>query len=79
MDKILIIDDDQQLGLSFAKILFQEGYAAEKAKGNLVTVPAQGNWHFDLEIGALAADEAQAVEAQIEGILAGEKEPEGEE
>lgn len=26
MNEILIIDDDQQLGLSFAKILSQEGY-----------------------------------------------------
>jgi len=31
MNTILIIDDDQQLGLSFAKILKQDGYRAETA------------------------------------------------
>lgn len=31
MNRILIIDDDQQLGLSFAKILSQEGYKTENA------------------------------------------------
>ncbi|SHO48301.1 sigma-54-dependent transcriptional regulator [Desulfopila aestuarii] len=31
MNTILIIDDDQQLGLSFAKILRQDGYRAETA------------------------------------------------
>jgi len=31
MHQILIIDDDQQLGLSFAKILSQEGYATANA------------------------------------------------
>ena len=31
MNRILIIDDDQQLGLSFAKILSQEGYKTANA------------------------------------------------
>ncbi len=31
MNQILIIDDDQQLGLSFAKILSQEGYKTANA------------------------------------------------
>jgi hypothetical protein len=62
--------DQDALGLCLPATAEPEGYTAEKAKGNLVIVPGQGNWHFDLEVGALSAEEAAAVEAQIEQILA---------
>jgi hypothetical protein len=62
--------DQDALGLVLPATAEPEGYAAEKRKGNLVPVPAQGNWHFDLEMGALIADEAREVEAKIEAILA---------
>jgi hypothetical protein len=62
--------DQDALGLVLPATAEPEGYTAEKAKGNIVTVPAQGNWHFDLEIGALDAGEAQEVERKIETVLA---------
>jgi hypothetical protein len=58
------------MGLCLPATAEPEGYTAEKAKGNLVIVPGQGNWHFDLEVGALDAAGAAQVEAQIEQILA---------
>jgi hypothetical protein len=58
------------MGLCLPATAEPEGYSAEKAKGNIVIVPGQGNWHFDLEVGALDADRAAAVEAQIEALLA---------
>jgi hypothetical protein len=47
-----------------------EGYSAEKAKGNIKTIPAQGTWHFDLEIGTLTAEQAAEVETAIGQLLA---------
>lgn len=41
-------------------------------------VPGQGHWHFDLEIGALDAEQAALVEAQIEQILADTDDDEGD-
>jgi hypothetical protein len=72
--------DQDALGLVLPSTSEPEGYTAEKAKGNVVTVPGGGHWHFDLEIGALGTDEAAEVEGKIEQILAAaaEKEPEAE-
>jgi hypothetical protein len=67
--------DQDALGLCLPATAEPEGYAAEKAKGNLVIVPGQANWHFDLEVGALDAEQAAQVEGQIEQILAAAEPP----
>jgi len=61
--------DQDAIGLCLPATAEPEGYTAEKKKGNIVVVPGQGNWHFDLEVGALDAERAAQVEAQIEQIL----------
>jgi hypothetical protein len=70
--------DQDALGLVLPATAEPEGYTAEKAKGNMVTVPGGGHWHFDIEIGALGADEAAETEGVIEQILAGAAEEETE-
>jgi hypothetical protein len=45
-----------------------EGYLAEKAKGNLMILPAGEKFHARVRAGALSAREAQQVEAKIEKI-----------
>jgi hypothetical protein len=45
-----------------------EGYTAEKAKGNLKTVPAQGAWQCALRMGVLSAEEAIKVESKVKQI-----------
>ena len=46
-----------------------EGYSAEKAQGNLVTLSAGGSVHFELEAGWLSPDETRALERRIEAVL----------
>jgi hypothetical protein len=65
--------DQDALGMVLPATAEPEGYSAEKAKGNLKVIPGQGSFHFDLEIGTLAPEQAQAVEAKIEEILSHEK------
>jgi hypothetical protein len=63
--------DQDALGLVLPATAEPEGYTAEKAKGNIKVIPGGGTFHVDLEIGTLTPDEAKAVAAQIEQILAG--------
>ncbi len=50
MNQILIIDDDQQLGLSFAKILAQEGYKTANAFTGLDGIEAVKNNRPDVVV-----------------------------
>lgn len=49
------------LGLYLPATAEADGYTAEKAKGNIVVVPAGGEWHCALRFGALQAGEAEAL------------------
>ena len=62
--------DQDCFGLLLPATAEPEGYTAEKAKGNIKTLPPGGEFHFDLEVGALSPSEATAMEAKINGILA---------
>jgi hypothetical protein len=48
-----------------------DGYLAEKAKGTVKVLPPHGEFHCDVEIGALTPAEAQQVEEKIKHIVAG--------
>ena len=50
-----------------------EGYAAEKAKGNVGTLAAGATVRFGFEAGLLTPAEVKAEEAVIAGILAAGK------
>ena len=60
--------DQDALGMLLPATAEPEGYSAEKAKGNIKTLPAGGIWHCTYEMGALSAAEAQALEQKIEAI-----------
>jgi hypothetical protein len=45
-----------------------EGYLTEKAKGNLKILPPKGQYHCQMIIGALQAEEAKKVEQKIKQI-----------
>jgi hypothetical protein len=62
--------DQDALGMILPATAEPEGYTAEKAKGNIKVIPAQGSWHFDLEMGVLSPERARQVEARIAQILA---------
>ena len=47
-----------------------EGYLAEKAKGNVKTLPPGGKLDCQIEIGALEAQEVRALETQINELVA---------
>jgi hypothetical protein len=64
--------DQDAIALVEAGTCEPEGYLAEKAKGNIKTLPAQGTFVSELVIGALSSEEAQAKEDHIESILATE-------
>jgi hypothetical protein len=61
--------DQDALGLILPATAEPEGYTAEKAKGNIKLLPAGGQFHVDLEVGALKPDEAGELEARINQIL----------
>ena len=46
-----------------------EGYVTEKAKGSVKVLPPHGEFHCDVEIGALTPAEAQQVEEKIKHTL----------
>jgi len=50
--------DQEALGMVLPATAEPEGYLAEKAKGNVKVLPAQGAFHCDMEIGALSPAEA---------------------
>ncbi|MCL4297376.1 MAG: DUF4432 family protein [Anaerolineae bacterium] len=63
--------DQDCLGIILPATAEPEGYTAEKAKGNVKVLPPGGEFHFDLEVGALTPGEAKAVEEKINQIVAG--------
>jgi hypothetical protein len=62
--------DQQALGFAMPGTAEPEGYTAEKAKGNLKTLPGKSKVSFDIVAGRLEPGEAQQMEAQIEKIVA---------
>ncbi len=62
--------DQDCLGLILPATAEPEGYTAEKAKGNIKVLPPGGEFHFDLEMGALTAAEATTMEQKINQIVA---------
>jgi hypothetical protein len=58
--------DQDALGLILPATAEADGYGAEKKKGNLRIVPAQGEFRCDLEFGALQREEAEALRRKIE-------------
>lgn len=62
--------DQDALGLILPATAEPEGYTAEKAKGNLKTLPPRGKFQCHFEVGALTADEAKTMAASIAKILA---------
>jgi hypothetical protein len=61
--------DQDALGLILPATAEPEGYSAEKAKGNLKILPPDGEFHFDLEVGALTPAQAAEMEAKINQIM----------
>jgi len=61
--------DQDALGLILPATAEPEGYTAEKAKGNVKTLPGGAMWRCDMELGALTAEEAQAMAADIERMV----------
>jgi hypothetical protein len=62
--------DQDALGMVLPATAEPEGYQAEKAKGNIKIIPAGGSYLCEMEAGVLDAEEAQAMAAQIDRILA---------
>jgi hypothetical protein len=63
--------DQDCLGIVLPATAEPEGYAAEKAKGNVGSIAAGATAVFAYEAGLLTPAEASAEEKAIEGILAG--------
>ncbi len=61
--------DQDALGLALPATADVEGYAAEKAKGNLVTVDGGGTWRIEIRAGAVRAAEAETIAARIRDIV----------
>jgi len=57
--------DQDALGLCLPATAEPEGYLAEKAKGNIKIIPAQGEFRCQMEIGTVTAAEAQRLEEKI--------------
>jgi hypothetical protein len=62
--------DQDALGIVLPSTAEPEGYSAEKAKGNIKILPAGGVFVCGMEAGALTADEAKALAAHIEAVVA---------
>lgn len=61
--------DQDALGLCSPATAEPEGYYAEKAKGNIRILPAEGSVCFDMEAGYLTPEEAQDMETRIGRLL----------
>lgn len=61
--------DQDCLGLVLPATAGPEGYTVEKSKGRLKTIPAGGQFHCQLEVGALRPAEVKPMRQQIEAIL----------
>lgn len=62
--------DQDALGLILPATAEADGYSAEKNKGNLRIVPAQGEFRCDVEFGALDRAEAEQLRRKIEEAMA---------
>jgi hypothetical protein len=61
--------DQDALGLILPATAEPEGYLAEKAKGNVKTIPARGEFRCEIEMGALAPSEVERMEEKIAQIV----------
>ena len=61
--------DQDALGMLLPSTAEPEGYAAEKAKGNVKVLPGGAVFQCILECGVLTEQEARAMEKKIEGIV----------
>jgi hypothetical protein len=57
--------DQDALGMVLPATAEPEGYTVEKAKGNIAVLAAGAEWRCDMNMGALAPDDAQTLEACI--------------
>jgi hypothetical protein len=62
--------DQDCLGIILPATAEPEGYTAEKAKGNIKVLSPGGEFHCDMEVGALSPAEARQLAEKINGILA---------
>lgn len=60
--------DQQGLGIVFPSTAGVEGYTAEKAKGRLVDVPAQGTWRIEMRMGRASVLETASLARKINKI-----------
>ena len=63
--------DQDAIGIVLPATAEPDGYTAEKAKGNVLTVAPGGEWRCTMEFGALDAGEAAAMRKRIEAVKAG--------
>jgi hypothetical protein len=61
--------DQEAIGIVLPATAEPEGYSAEKAKGNLKTIPAQGRFTGEMLIGALGPAQTKEIQATIDRIL----------
>lgn len=61
--------DQDALGMCLPATAEPEGYTAEKAKGNVKSIPAQGEYTCTYEFGALQPAQAKAMQTMIEGLV----------
>lgn len=63
--------DQDAVGIVLPATAEPDGYLAEKAKGNIRVLPPGGEFHCQMEAGALTPGEARAMAAKIDKILLG--------
>ncbi|HSV86188.1 MAG TPA: DUF4432 family protein [Levilinea sp.] len=61
--------DKDALGLVLPATAEPEGYLAEKAKGNVKVLPPHGVFFAEYDLGALSAEEANAIEEKMGSIM----------
>jgi hypothetical protein len=66
---ISLTPDHNSLALVEPGTAEPEGYTAEKRKGNIKVVPAHGTYECNLQIGALAPQDAEGVRGKIARIV----------
>lgn len=65
--------DQDALGIVAPATAEPEGYLAEKAKGNIKTIPAKGEFHFEIEVGVLSPAQVERMETKISQIVQKDK------
>ena len=61
--------DQEAIGIVLPATAEPEGYSAEKAKGNLKILPAQGHFTCEMLVGALRPAQSKEMQARIDQIL----------